>query len=262
MVITLTLFGFSYFTLISGQTLYESWVYTSFNFALGMPIVIYGILDRDVSADFALKNPQIYITGKSNVMLCPSAIGMWVLNALFLSLVVISVYFFALYDTFSEWGLYEFGTTTFVSLILGLTMKVLFLHNQINYIAVFFICCSLLGFYIWMLIVNSWLEAFPDYFFVARWSLKKPLNWFMSSITIPIVFGLIDLIGQGIYIFFYSCTPDEVLFREKSLQAEGRLRNEERPNSTPGRSNRSSELNTPLSSGKERSDSQRYSSNA
>lgn len=59
MVLTLTLFWFSYYTAVSGTSLYESWVYTGFNFILGLPIIFYGILDRDLSDDFVSKHPQV-----------------------------------------------------------------------------------------------------------------------------------------------------------------------------------------------------------
>jgi hypothetical protein len=49
----------SYFTAVSGTSMYESWVYSGFNIILGLPIIFYGILDRDISADFAMKNPQV-----------------------------------------------------------------------------------------------------------------------------------------------------------------------------------------------------------
>jgi hypothetical protein len=49
----------SYFTAVSGTSLYESWVYTGFNFILGLPIIFYGFLDRDISEEFALKWPQV-----------------------------------------------------------------------------------------------------------------------------------------------------------------------------------------------------------
>jgi magnesium-transporting ATPase (P-type) len=50
MVITFTLFWYSYFTAVSGTSLYESLVYTSFNFVLGLPIIFYGFLNQDISA--------------------------------------------------------------------------------------------------------------------------------------------------------------------------------------------------------------------
>ncbi len=49
----------SYFDAVSGTSIYESWVYTGFNFILGLPIIFYGIQDRDVSDAFAMQHPQV-----------------------------------------------------------------------------------------------------------------------------------------------------------------------------------------------------------
>ena len=45
-VITFTLFYFNVFTGWSGASLYESLVYSGFNFFLGLPIITIGIFDR------------------------------------------------------------------------------------------------------------------------------------------------------------------------------------------------------------------------
>lgn len=49
----------SYYTAVSGTSLFESWVYTGFNFILGLPIIFYGFLDRDLTEEFQLKYPQV-----------------------------------------------------------------------------------------------------------------------------------------------------------------------------------------------------------
>lgn len=49
-VITLSLFYFNALTGFSGTSFYESLVYSTYNFVLGLPIVFIGILDRDISA--------------------------------------------------------------------------------------------------------------------------------------------------------------------------------------------------------------------
>jgi phospholipid-translocating P-type ATPase (flippase) len=58
-VVTLTLFWYNYFCAMSGTSFYESWVYTGFNFILGLPIVFLGIQDKDISANFIMQNPQV-----------------------------------------------------------------------------------------------------------------------------------------------------------------------------------------------------------
>ena len=49
-VITFTLFYFNIFTGWSGTSLYDSLVYSGFNFFLGLPIIGVGIFDRSVHA--------------------------------------------------------------------------------------------------------------------------------------------------------------------------------------------------------------------
>jgi hypothetical protein len=39
-------------------------------------------LNRDISASFALANPETYATGRTNVYLNNTAIGCWIFNAL------------------------------------------------------------------------------------------------------------------------------------------------------------------------------------
>ena len=55
----LTFQFYSYYTAVSGTSLFESWVYTGFNFILGLPIIFFGFLDRDLSEEFMLKYPQV-----------------------------------------------------------------------------------------------------------------------------------------------------------------------------------------------------------
>lgn len=63
-----SLFLLSYFTAVSGTSLYESWVYSSFNIVLGLPIIFFGFLDRDITADFALRHPEVCLIALFNVL--------------------------------------------------------------------------------------------------------------------------------------------------------------------------------------------------
>ena len=131
-VITLTLYWYQYFTAMSGVSYYESWVYTGesqhnltlfthpiiyhilsqhthnptshlicsthhspgFNFILGLPIVFFGIQDRDLSASFSLLHPEVYSTGRTNV---------------YLTMVTLLLYFF------------DLNTLSILTIALGLT---------------------------------------------------------------------------------------------------------------------------------------------
>ena len=69
-VITLTLFLFSFVSAISGTSLYDSLVYSGFNFFLGLPIFGLGFLERDLSERTCLTHPEVYVSGTSLACLC------------------------------------------------------------------------------------------------------------------------------------------------------------------------------------------------
>ena len=49
--------------------MYDSWVYSGFNFALGLPIVFFGIMDRDVSYEYAMANPKVFLVAYAIIWL-------------------------------------------------------------------------------------------------------------------------------------------------------------------------------------------------
>jgi hypothetical protein len=49
----------SYFTALSGTSMYESWIYSVYNIILGLPIIVYGIMNHDVPEWFALEHPAV-----------------------------------------------------------------------------------------------------------------------------------------------------------------------------------------------------------
>ena len=139
------------------------------------------------------------------------------LNAIFLAIVIGLIFFVALKDTFSNWDLYSFGTSVFIALIFGLQMKVAFLHSQWNYINVSIMLLSIIGLYIWILVVDSAHDLSPEYYGCGSFSLAQRITWLFCTFTIPIVFGVLDLAGQSIYLFFYP--TKELIFRESSLES-------------------------------------------
>lgn len=42
--------------------MYDSWVYSVYNFALGLPIIFYGIFDQDIPQEFALQHPEVNLS--------------------------------------------------------------------------------------------------------------------------------------------------------------------------------------------------------
>lgn len=209
MVLTLTLFWFSYFTAVSGTSLYESWVYTGFNFMLGLPIIFYGILDRDISAEFALKYPQTYSTGRNNTALVVKAIAVWILNAILYAVVICLMFYYAVAPTFYYYGLYVAGTTVFVGMVMALQLKVAFFHHQWAWPQVTMMCISVFGMIVYFLLVAI---SVNDYYYVAQHVYEEGVFWLFGMFTVPIAVAMIDWIGYYGKVMFLP--TDEMLFRE------------------------------------------------
>ena len=79
---------FSFFNNFSGQIAYESWTLSFYNvlFTLLPPLVI-GIFDQFVSARILDRYPQLYTLGQSNAFFTRMSFWLWIINALYHSLV-------------------------------------------------------------------------------------------------------------------------------------------------------------------------------
>ncbi|KAJ3733837.1 calcium transporting ATPase [Lentinula guzmanii] len=85
----MTQFWFSFFNNFSGQIAYESWTLSLYNvvFTVLPPLVI-GVFDQFVSARILDRYPQLYILGQKNEFFTSKAFWMWVINALYHSVVL------------------------------------------------------------------------------------------------------------------------------------------------------------------------------
>ena len=79
---------YSFFNNFSGQIAYESWTLSLYNvvFTVLPPFVI-GVFDQFVSARMLDRYPQLYILGQENAFFTKTAFWLWVVNALYHSLV-------------------------------------------------------------------------------------------------------------------------------------------------------------------------------
>lgn len=209
MVITLTLFWFSYFSAVSGTSTYESWVYTSFNFVLGLPIIFYGMQDRDISDKFAMKNPQVYSTGTENVYLTTTAIGSWIVNAIAYATIICLVFYYAVEMTFQDMSLYMMGTTVFVGMCNALQLKVYFLMNQTTWPQVFVFFIS-----IWGMILYIYLASLltDDFYYEAEHVYQLGVFWLFGFFSVPLFTVMVDVLTYYSTLFFFPSR--EMLFRE------------------------------------------------
>jgi magnesium-transporting ATPase (P-type) len=213
MVLTLTLFWYCYLNGVSGTSLYESWVYSSYNIVLGLPIIIFAILDRDISAETALKYPQMYSTGRKNVYLDLLAICSWIFNAFIYAMCLCLIYYYALNKNYQSYDVFSMGTSLFMGMFLGLQAKAAFLHHQWAWPHIAGMALSIIAEFIFLYILSvSSNYNTGGYYGIIDHVYADPLFWWFSCFTVPLVLVMIDLLSYFVYWFFFP--TDEILYRE------------------------------------------------
>ena len=218
-VITLTLFWYCYFSAVSGTSIYESWVYSSFNIVLGLPIIFFGFMDRDVSEETVLRYPEMYSTGRKNVYLDIYAQLSWIFNAWVFGAILSLLYYYAFRLSAQSDALYVFGSTWFVGMFLSLQAKVAFMHHQWAWPQALVLFISIVGLFIFLEILSvSSNYNTGGYYAIAAHVYEDPKFWFFSCFTVPLILVLIDMSTHLMYWFFSP--TDEMKFREIDKQVD------------------------------------------
>ena len=129
LVLVVNLFCFSCFAGFSGSAAYEDTLIAGYNFFLGMPIIMAGIFDRDLTREYILRNPWVYVSGRENLDLNVAAVCRWILEALVQGVCLFGMSYFtygygssAVYNGYDYWS---WSSVSFAFLLLALHMRVL-----------------------------------------------------------------------------------------------------------------------------------------
>ncbi|KAF5388875.1 hypothetical protein D9757_005590 [Collybiopsis confluens] len=125
----MTQFWFSFFNNFSGQIAYESWTLSLYNvlFTVLPPLVI-GVFDQFVSARILDRYPQLYILGQKNEFFTSKAFWMWVINALYHSVILFGFSVILWWGDIKEasgfdTGHWFWGTTLYLAILLTVLGK-------------------------------------------------------------------------------------------------------------------------------------------
>ncbi|XP_078403348.1 phospholipid-transporting ATPase VD [Cetorhinus maximus] len=103
------LFWYQLFCGFSGTSMIDYWILIFFNLIFtSVPPIIYGILDKDVSAETLLQLPELYSNGQHSQAYLSSTFWISILDAFYQSLVCFFVPYFTYFG--SDVDIYSFGT--------------------------------------------------------------------------------------------------------------------------------------------------------
>lgn len=208
----ISLFWYNYLAAMSSIPVYESWLYSSYNLVLGLPIICFGFLDQDAGEKYVLKTPEMYGSGKQNIMLSKRRIFMWITNAVIMGVLICLLTFQSMERTFLEYDLWAMGTLIFVALVNSMHAKMAFMHHQWTYIN-----ATAMGFSVGSTLFVAWfLSAYgsqinmtwPDYDGTVEWLYARGEFWVQSFFFIPLCVGMVDFVSHSVRYNFF---PDALI---------------------------------------------------
>ncbi|XP_065593138.1 phospholipid-transporting ATPase VD isoform X1 [Cyrtonyx montezumae] len=102
------LFWYQFFCGFSGTSMTDYWILIFFNLLFtSVPPIIYGILDKDASAEILMQIPQLYRISQKSVTYLPSTFWITLLDAFYQSLACFFVPYFTYYG--SDIDIFSFG---------------------------------------------------------------------------------------------------------------------------------------------------------
>lgn len=143
----------------TGTSLYESWSLSMFNTLFtSLPVIFYGIFEKDLSASTLLAVPELYTIGQRNggfnLRIYLGWVFMAASEAMIVFFIMLGLYGQALFTL--DNGLYAMGDLTFTACIIIIATKIQFLelHNKtITCVIAMFL--SIGGWFLWNMILAS-----------------------------------------------------------------------------------------------------------
>lgn len=159
---------------------------------------------------------QVYRTGLSNQHLNLQTVKTWILNAVVYAVIFCLIWFNVVYRSFVDYDLYSMGTTIYVGLVLGLQLKVGFIHHLWNQVHLWSMFVSLGGLFLFLVILNSMTSADTiDFYFIANKIYSLNLFWFFGVFTTPLFCLLIDVVGHSLLVMLFP--THEMIYREAAF---------------------------------------------
>ncbi|MBN3275999.1 AT10D ATPase, partial [Polyodon spathula] len=148
------LFWYQFFCGFSGNTMTNYWILIFFNLLFtSAPPVIYGILDKDISAETLTRLPELYKSGQNSEAYLPSTFWLTMLDAFYQSLVCFFLPYFVYAD--SDIDLFSFGTPINTSALLIVLLHLVLESKTLTWIHAVILIGSGLFYFVFALIFSA-----------------------------------------------------------------------------------------------------------
>ncbi|MFS7958698.1 putative P-type phospholipid transporter [Helianthus anomalus] len=203
---TLTQFWYTFQTGYSGQRFYDDWFQSLYNVIFtALPVIIVGLLDKDVNASLSKKYPQLYKQGIDNAFFNWKVVGTLACFSVYQSVIV---YNFAIASSTTGLtsagkilGVWDISTAAFTCLVITVNLRLLMMCNTVTRWHSISVGGSILAWFIFIFIYSLVFVNKGTYFTI--YVLMSTAYLYLLAILVPIVALLGDFLYQGAQRWFY-----------------------------------------------------------
>ncbi|KAH8046063.1 phospholipid-translocating ATPase [Aureococcus anophagefferens] len=220
MVLTFVLFYFQADCAWSGTSFYESWVYSGFNFFLGLIPLAIGLFDHDVADATVDKYPRLYAAGLHRMDLNVTNMAYGALEAVAASVAIYYLPREVYWRPMSVWqdhgkamDVWVLGTAVFVGMVMAMMARACLLVDSWNKVQLGFVVLQHLMLFTFIIFMAqayvAWYGFYDyDYYGVAYHAYALPVFWLVSCVLVPTVVSALQLLVLGVHLDFFPSIND------------------------------------------------------
>ncbi|KAH8054814.1 phospholipid-translocating ATPase [Aureococcus anophagefferens] len=217
-VLTFVLFYFQADCAWSGTSFYESWVYSGFNFFLGLIPLAMGFFDHDVADATVDKYPRLYAAGLHRMDLNVTNMAYGTLEAIAASLAIYYLTREVYWRPMSIWqdhgkamDVWVLGTAVFVGMVMAMMARACLLVDSWSEVQLVFVVLQhlmLFTFIIFMAQAYVAWYGFLDYDYYGVAYRARSVFWLVSCVLVPAVVSALQILVLGVHLDFFPSIND------------------------------------------------------
>lgn len=189
-VLAMSMFYYTFFSGYSGQTMYESNIYGLYNIVLSMPVIAFGIFDRDVPSAKLLAEPDLYAPGRTRADLNWATVFFEFLQAFvdscFLFFLPYVVYYYAMdmwEDSGKQGGIWLYGFVVYTIILLAMMVRIMLLSCTWTWIWHLFMVGSFAVFIGFAFVYQYMYSYSYDFYGIANKTFQSEMFWLLAFVT-------------------------------------------------------------------------------
>eukprot|EP01041_Mallomonas_annulata_P008259 gene8259-16990_t len=213
-VLTLVLFAFTFFSGYSGQSLFDDYIYSGYNFFLALPVVAFGVFDRDISAVSLERYKMLYVSGRERLDMNIPVLGKQLLLAVIDAIFTFFIPYLCYSASGGVWGqgmgedsgMWILGTTVFTCLVISMFLRGAMLTCTWTSVSVAFMVGSVALYMVFLWVYQHIISSY-NFYGVTENMMSESTFWLLC-LLVPSFSIILEITSMTVQREFFPTLVD------------------------------------------------------